>query len=230
MVKQRKKKIGTKNKEFLCIWVLLAIFCLACGVVLTLWSVSDSSLPDGVGRSLTQAEMQEVIGRNSPLTEYVYLSPNASFPRENKIQKITVHHMAGSLTLEAVGALFSDDDRDASANYAVDSQGRVGLYVEEENRAWTSSSPENDYQAVTIEVANDEIGGDWHVSDAAFEQLVELCADICRRNDIEKLVYTGDESGNLTIHKMFNSETECPGPYLESRMEDIAAAVNERLQ
>ena len=76
----------------------------------------------------------------------------------------------------------------------------------------------------------DMCSGDWHVSDAAFEQLVELCADICRRNDIEKLVYTGDESGNLTIHKMFNSETECPGPYLESRMEDIAAAVNERLQ
>ena len=105
----------------------------------------------------------------------------------------------------------------------------MALYVEEANRAWTSSSPDNDHQAVTIEVANDEIGGSWHVSDAAYDALIELCVDICRRNGIRELVYTGDEGGNLTIHKLFNPDTECPGPYLESRMPDIAAEVTRRL-
>jgi hypothetical protein len=137
--------------------------------------------------------------------------------------------MAGDLSLETVGENFSQRDRRASSNYAIDSSGRVALYVEEGNRAWTSSSRENDHQAVTIEVANDETGGSWHVSDQAFETLITLCTDICRRNGITRLDFTGNPEGNLTLHKMFSDQTECPGPYLESRMEEIAALVNERL-
>ena len=174
-------------------------------------------------------EMTAVIARNSPLTEYAYLSPNANFPREAPIRKITIHHMAEDLDPVRLAHAFGNVDRKASANYGIGTDGKVVLYVEECNRAWTSSSPENDHQAVTIEVANDEVGGDWHVSDTAYNKLLELCTDICRRNGIERLSYTGDAVGNLTIHKMFNENTQCPGPYLESRMEDIAAAVNERL-
>ncbi|MCI9636005.1 MAG: N-acetylmuramoyl-L-alanine amidase [Hungatella sp.] len=167
--------------------------------------------------------------RNSPLTQYVCLSPNADFPRGDVIRKVTIHHMAGNLPLEELGTSFAQRDRRASSNYAIDSQGRVGLYVEEANQAWTSRSPENDSQAVTIEVANDEIGGEWHVSDTAYERLIELCVDICQRNGIEELRYTGDETGNLTLHSMFYSETECPGPYLKGRMDEIADEVNRRL-
>lgn len=101
--------------------------------------------------------------------------------------------------------------------------------MEEENRSWASSNAENDDMAVTIEVANETIGGDWRVSDEAYEALIELCTDICRRNGIEELVYTGDTNGNLTIHNMFREDTECPGPYLESRMEEIAERVNKNL-
>ncbi len=53
--------------------------------------------------------------------------------------------------------------------------------------------------------------------------------DICQRNGIEKLNYTGDTSGNLTMHKWF-SATNCPGPYLESKFADIANEVNKRLE
>ena len=83
--------------------------------------------------------------------------------------------------------------------------------------------------AVTIEVANEEIGGSWKVSDEAYQTLIDLCADICRRNGIEQLVYTGGPDGTLTVHKMF-ADTECPGPYLESRMAEIADAVNKKLE
>lgn len=221
--------MGKEKSEFLCIWLLLAGFCAAAGAVLVLCLVSRSQIPDTVGRKLTETERAAVIGRNSPLTEYVFLSPNADFPRGDMIRKLTIHHMAGELTLEGLGESFAQRDRRASSNYAIDSQGRVGLYVEEENQAWTSRSPENDSQAVTIEVANDEIGGDWHVSDTAYERLIELCADICQRNGIQELRYTGDEAGNLTLHNMFYSETECPGPYLTGRMNEIAEEVNRRL-
>ncbi len=219
-----------KKREFRSIWILLAGF-LACAVlVAVLCLLSDAALPDLVGRELAEAEAEAVIGRNSPLTDYVYLSPNADFPREGEIKKITIHHMAGDLGLEELGKAFGERDRGASANYAIDGDGRVALYVEETNRAWTSSSKENDDQAVTIEVANDEIGGDWHVGSAAYETLIDLCADICERNGIKKLSFTGDASGTLTIHKMFKEDTECPGPYLEGKMGEIAEAVNERLK
>lgn len=215
--------------EYRDICLLLAAFCAAVVVVLLNWGSVVRGLPDNVGRSLNQQELAEVMGRNSPLTCYVYLSPNADFPRQDSIKKITIHHMADDIALERLGEVFAEQDRQASSNYAIDGQGRVALYVEEGNRAWTSSSPDNDHQAVTIEVANDETGGDWHVSDTAYETLIELCVDICRRNGIQKLVYTGDERGNLTIHRMFNPNTLCPGPYLESKMPDIADQVNRRL-
>jgi N-acetyl-anhydromuramyl-L-alanine amidase AmpD len=165
---------------------------------------------------------------NSPLVNYTKISPNSSNPRRDKIKKITIHHMAGNLTVETCGNVFASASRKASSNYGIGTDGRVGMYVEEKNRAWTSSSAANDNQAVTIEVANDQIGGDWHVSDTALNKLIELCVDICKRNGIEKLIYTGDATGNLTRHNMF-AATTCPGAYLQSKFPYIADEVNKRL-
>lgn len=215
-------------KQFRSIWIMFAVLCVLTGAVAAAMFSASARLPDNVGRALSEEERAEVIGRNSPLIDYVYLSPIADFPRADAIKKITVHHMADTIGLERLGEIFSEGDRRSSSNYAIDIEGRVALYVEESNRAWTSSSPENDHQAVTIEVANDENGGDWHVSDASYDALVDLCADICARNGIEALNFTGDADGNLTLHKMF-VETECPGPYLESKMPQLAAEVNRRL-
>lgn len=208
---------------------LLAAFCVLAAVTLAGAYQARQALPPYVGKDLTEEEAAEVIARNSPLTSYVRLSPNADFPREEKISKITIHHMGGDLALDALGASFGRRDREASANYGIDSDGNVGLYVEEANRSWASSSPENDHAAVTIEVANEVTGGDWRVSDRAYEALIALCTDICRRNGMEELVYTGDANGSLTIHKMF-ADTACPGPYLESRMEVIAETVSKNLK
>ncbi len=224
-----RKRTADEERGFRAVRGLLAAFGVLAVGILALCVRSSSQLPDTVGRVLTASEAAEVTGRNSPLIDYIFLSPNADFPRAGQIKKITIHHMAGDLELEALGENFSDRDRRASANYGIDSNGRIALYVEEKDRAWTSSSKENADQAVTIEVANDEIGGEWHVSDAAYASLITLCVDICQRNGIEELVFTGDEKGNLTLHKMFSDKTECPGPYLESRMEDIVRGVNERL-
>lgn len=164
---------------------------------------------------------------NSKLISYTLLSPNCS-PRTAAIDTITIHHMAGNLSLQTCGKLFQPGGRQASANYGIDSQGNIGLFVPESSRAWTSSSRENDNRAVTIEVANDGGSPDWHVSDKALAALVELCADICCRNGIKKLRYTGDKKGNLTRHNLFTATT-CPGPYLQSKFPEIAQAVNEKL-
>ncbi len=164
---------------------------------------------------------------NSGLVNYTRLSPNSS-ARNHKIDKITIHHMAGDLSVEQCGELFSQTSAQASSNYGIDSDGRVGMYVEEGRRAWTSASRSNDMRAVTIEVANDGGAPDWHVSDTALKKLVDLCEDICRRNGITFVDYTGTKSGNLTRHNMF-AATTCPGPYLQSKFDDIADEVNRRL-
>ena len=165
---------------------------------------------------------------NSPLVNYTKISPNSSNPRNKPITKITIHHVAGNLTVEQVGNIFVPKERKASSNYGVDNHGRVGMYVEEKNRAWTSSSSDNDNQAVTIEVANITGAPDWKVSDIALNKTIDLCVDICKRNNIKRLNFTGDKTGNLTMHKMF-ANTNCPGPYLESKFPYIADIVNKRL-
>lgn len=183
----------------------------------------------GKNDEISKERMKEIKSSNSRMVEYVDLSYAADIPRDGKIKKITIHHTGGILSLEEIGNIFSDRDRKSSTNYAIDMEGRVGLYVEEKNRAWSSDSKENDNVAVTIEVCNDKVSPEWHVGFKTYNALIDLCTDICKRNGIKKLNYTGDASGNLTMHCMFDS-TECPGPYLKSRMGEIAKDVNRNLR
>lgn len=164
---------------------------------------------------------------NSTLVQYTKLSPHYR-KRTEKISKITIHHAAVvNASLEGLGNGFSGS-RVASANYGIDVNGKVGMYVEESNRAITSSNTSNDDVAVTIEVVNDGGAPDWHISDKALNALVDLCVDICKRNGIKKLNYDGTKNGNLTRHNMF-AATACPGPYLQSKFPWIAEQVNKRL-
>ena len=144
-----------------------------------------------------------------------------------KICKITPHHAAGVLTAEQLAKIFQNESRKASANYCIGNDGDIVCGVSEENRAWTSSSRSNDQQAITIEVSNCETGGDWKISEKAWNALVNLCVDICKRYDF-KLTYDGTLNGSLTRHNMF-AATNCPGPYLQSRFAELADVVNAQL-
>lgn len=164
---------------------------------------------------------------NSNLVDVVVLSPNCN-KREGKISKITIHHMAGNLTVEQCGKVFEPKSRKASSNYGIGSDGRVGLYVDESFRSWASSNKANDEIAVTIEVADASNSAPWTVTDKAYTKLIDLCVDICQRNGIKELKWTGDKNGTLTVHRFFKA-TECPSDFLMGKMPDIAAKVNARL-
>lgn len=172
---------------------------------------------------------------NSPLVSYVRLSPNHSGRRVHKIDTITIHCMAGDMSVEGCGALFANPDYEASSNYGIGSDGRIALYVDERNRSWCSSNYANDQRAVTIEVANNGGGPLWPVSSKAYNALIDLVTDICRRNGIERLLWRGDrnligqvDKQNMTVHRWFDAKS-CPGDYLYNRHGDIAAKVNRRL-
>ncbi len=165
----------------------------------------------------------------SPLTSVAIMSPNHSGSRLNPISKITIHHMAGNLSVETCGNVFLNPNKQASSNYGIGSDGRIACYVEEEDHPWTSANWENDDRAITIEVANSESGGDWPISQAAYASLISLCADICNRYGIYPY-YDGTPSATLTEHCMFVA-TNCPGPTIHAMQEnhvienDIRAAM-----
>ena len=173
---------------------------------------------------------------NSPLINYTRKSPNHSGQRNHAIDTISIHCMAGNLSIETCGALFARSSTQASSNYGIGSDGRIALYVDEKNRSWCTSSASNDNRAVTIEVANIQSAEPYRISDAAYLALVKLCADICRRNGIKKLLWKADPSligqvskQNMTVHRWFANKS-CPGNYLYSIHGKIAADVNKILK
>lgn len=174
---------------------------------------------------------------NSNLVCYTKISPNKTSPRNHKIDTITIHCMAGNLTVERCGELFAKTSRKASSNYGVGTDGRIALYVEEKDRSWCSSNKANDHRAITIEVANDGCADTgWHVSDKAMSSLIKLVADICKRNNIKELKWSTNKADrvnhkngcNMTVHRDYAAKA-CPGDYLYNKHGYIATEVNKLL-
>ena len=172
---------------------------------------------------------------NSALVDYTKISPNRTSPRKNKIDTITIHCVVGQCSVETLGAIFAPSSRQASSNYGVGYDGRFGMYCEEKDRSWCSSSAANDNRAITIEVASDTTEP-YAVNDKAYAALLDLVTDICRRNGIKKLVWSTKKNErvnhlngcNLTVHRDYANKS-CPGNYLYERQGAIAAEVNKRL-
>ena len=172
---------------------------------------------------------------NSPLVDYTRISPNKNSPRNHEIDTITIHCVVGQCTVETLGNIFAPTSRQASSNYGVGTDGKIGMYVEEKDRSWCSSNAANDNRAVTIEVASDT-KHPYAVNDRAFAALLDLVTDICKRNGIKKLVWSTEKADrvnhkngcNMTVHRDYANKS-CPGDYLYNRHREIAAEVNRRL-
>lgn len=173
---------------------------------------------------------------NSPLVNYVKMSPNFTDKRNHIIDIITIHCVAGNCSIEALGELFANPNRQASSNYGIGSDGRIGLFVDEEDRSWCTSNKQNDHRAVTIEVANITGAPEWNISHAAYKSLILLCVDICKRNGKNKMLWFNDKDKTLsynpaanemlmTAHRWFAAKA-CPGNWLYNNMGKIANDVN----
>ena len=163
----------------------------------------------------------------SKLAKGLIQSPNCSSRKGQKISKITIHHMAGFMSAEECAKYFARPQRQASSNYCIDEK-EIWCSCEEGLRSWCSSNGENDRKAITIECKNSTGAPDWKISDATYKNLISLCVDVCKRNGIKKLVFTGDKNGSLTFHYMF-AATACPGPYIKSKAQQICEDVNRQL-
>lgn len=171
---------------------------------------------------------------NSSLVDYVNISPNRTSPRNHKIDVITPHCVVGQLSAKAIVDMFKDPAYEASCNYAIGKDGEIGLCVEESDRSWCSSNAANDHRAITIECASD-LTDPYAINDKVYASLINLMADICKRNGIKSLKWKGDrnligqvDKQNITVHRWFANKA-CPGDYIYNRLDDIAASVNTLL-
>lgn len=175
---------------------------------------------------------------NSSLVSYTKISPNRTSPRNHKIDTISIHCAVGQFTAKQLLNLSHfityDSKNGASCNYAIGHDGSIGMGVEEKDRSWCTSSRSNDHRAITIEVASDA-KSPYKVTDKAYEALIDLLVDICKRNKIAELKWEADKSligkidkQNMTVHRWFANKS-CPGEYLFSRHGQIAKEVNSRL-
>lgn len=182
-------------------------------------------------------EKEEIKMSNSSLVSYTGLSPNHSGKRTHSIDRITPHCVVGQLSAESICACFPAG-RDASCNYAIGTNGKIALCVEEKNRSWCSSNEANDQRAVTIECASDKTAP-YAMNNKVYQSLINLCVDICKRNGKTKLIWFGDKSKTLnyspksnemvlTVHRWFANKS-CPGDWLYSRLGDLAAQVTKKL-
>lgn len=175
---------------------------------------------------------------NSPLVSYTCLSPNNSGERTHAIDTITPHCVVGQCSVETLGNIFLPSSRQASSNYGIGADGRVGMYCEEKNRSWCTSSRSNDQRAITIECASDTTEP-YAFKEIVYNKLIELCVDICKRNGKNKLIWLGDKDKTLnytpaenemmlTVHRWFDNKS-CPGNWMYARMSDLADKVSAQL-
>lgn len=173
---------------------------------------------------------------NSSLATYARITSHRNSPRENKIDTITIHCMAGHNSGKGCADYFADTSRLVSSNYCIGDSGDIAISVNEGDRSWCTSDADNDHRAITIEVSSD-IYEPCKVTDSAYDALIRLCTDICRRNGISKLIWSTSKKVrvnhlngcNMTVHRDYDSGKSCPGGYLYARMGAIASKVNENL-
>lgn len=175
---------------------------------------------------------------NSPLIAHTKISPNKTAGRKYAISRISPHCVVGQVSIESLGSWFAKSSTSASSNYGIGKDGRIAMFVEEKDRSWCTSSSDNDNRAVTIECASDT-KHPYAFNNVVYEKLIELCADICKRNGKTKLLWIADKTKALnykladnemliTVHRWFAAKA-CPGDWLYSRLGDLADKVNTKL-
>lgn len=141
----------------------------------------------------------------------------------NSITEIVIHH-AASTFFESIAQTFQNPNRQASAHYAVGRNNNVDAMVAEGNIAWHCANWGHNSRSIGIENVNSSGAPNWDVATETKNTLVELCADIVRRNPIGKLV----PGKNLFGHKQVadaNRPTACP-VQLMNFLQELADRVN----
>lgn len=186
---------------------------------------SDGGKPEDV-ESLTRMTRAGFTLTNK--ADFYYFA-HGKFSSRNgkKITRVVWHHMAGNLTVRQFMAIMQST-RQMSPTVSIHTDGTVYAWCPEERRPWTTGTYVCDDQALTFELANDQIGGDWHISNTVLDLAAQIHAEWSKRYGIPT-TYSYRGAG-INMHKDWAS-TACPGPYLSRLITNgtITAKINHYL-
>ena len=145
------------------------------------------------------------------------------------INGVVIHHVAGT---NGLGYVANKNTRNSHPTYHIANSGAVTGVVHPDRRPFsTGGAP--DPNAVTFEIDNSSAGGNWPVSPAALEALIDV------------IVYHGSQSPRagkgfaknlpavkqseffIAWHSQY-SATACPGPFIMSQLDYIVTECNKR--
>lgn len=156
----------------------------------------------------------------SPLCKHTVSTKNYSSRSGNQITRLIIHYTAGGTDESNVRLLSRSHEygRDVSCTYVLRRDGSLVGIVPEEYRPWTSGSFSADAPSVTVETVISPKG---QATAAQMETLARLAADLSNRYGWGAL-----NRSNIRGHREF-AATDCPGPYLWPRMDQIVTRANQ---
>lgn len=134
----------------------------------------------------------------------VHLTPGR---QGHAIDRVYVHNMGGNLTGRDCHGIWQD--REASAHYCVDSDGRVTQTVWDRDVAWHAHNWPENQRSIGVEHAN-SAGPNTDLTEACLDAGAHLVAAICLYYELGRPAWLG----NVFPH-CYASPTDCPGPLRE---------------
>lgn len=139
---------------------------------------------------------------NVEADENLILNKHFTPGRAGTINKIVLHHNAGNLTIRGCYNVWQD--REASAHYQVQSDGRIGQLVWDKDTAWHAGDFNANATSIGIEHADCQTRP-WLISAACLENGAHLVAALCKYYKLGRPTWMK----NVFPHSHF-SATECP--------------------
>lgn len=143
------------------------------------------------------------------------------------IEGVIIHHAAGT---DALGYVANANNRDSHPTYHIARNGTVSGIVHPDRRPFSTAN-DVDKIAVTFEIDNASAGGDWPITDASMEALIQVILDHERqstRKGFAKNIRGKDQSEFFIGYHSQYVQTACPGPYITARIDWLVGELNRR--
>ena len=145
------------------------------------------------------------------------------------INGVVIHHVAGTNGLRYVA---NANTRNSHPTYHIANSGAVTGIVNPERRPYsTGGSP--DPNAVTFEIDNSSAGGDWPISAAALDSLIDVIVYHASQSPRAGKGFAKNQPSVrqseffIAWHSQYKA-TACPGPFVMSQLDYIVSECNKR--
>jgi peptidoglycan hydrolase-like protein with peptidoglycan-binding domain len=145
------------------------------------------------------------------------------------INGVVIHHVAGTNGLRYVA---NANSRNSHPTYHISNSGAVTGIVNPSRRPY-STGGQPDPSAVAFEIDNSSAGGNWPVSSAAIEALIDVIVYHASQSPragkgfAKNLPAVKQSEFFIAWHSQYKA-TACPGPFIMSQLDYIVSECNKR--